>query len=75
MARHFRMGAVFGVLMGVAAGVSGQEIPPPQLGLTDAAKLLDETLQEEKRTDLLLTKIAERINGECGGKGGKGKAA
>lgn len=34
-----------------------------QLGMTDAAKLLDETLQEEKRTDAILTKIAEeRVN-------------
>lgn len=29
-----------------------------QLGLKDAAKLLDETLQEEKETDELLTKLA-----------------
>ncbi len=33
-----------------------------QLGHDDAAKLLDETLQEEKKTDDLLTRIAERIN-------------
>jgi ferritin-like metal-binding protein YciE len=31
-----------------------------QLGMRDVAKLLEETLQEEKRTDELLTKIAER---------------
>ena len=30
-----------------------------QLGMTDAAKLLDETLAEEKKTDALLTKLAE----------------
>jgi ferritin-like metal-binding protein YciE len=31
--------------------------------MSDAAKLLDATLQEEKRTDALLTKIAEeRVN-------------
>ena len=30
-----------------------------QLGMADAATLLDETLQEEKRTDELLTRIAE----------------
>ena len=30
-----------------------------QLGMEDAARLLDETLQEEKRTDELLTRIAE----------------
>lgn len=31
-----------------------------QLGMTDAAKLLAETLEEEKKTDALLTKLAER---------------
>ncbi|MFE1599676.1 YciE/YciF ferroxidase family protein [Methylobacterium sp. ID0610] len=35
-----------------------------QLGYTDAAKLLDETLQEEKKTDALLTRLAEQINVE-----------
>ena len=35
-----------------------------QLGYADAAKLLDETLQEEKKTDQLLSEIAERINTE-----------
>jgi ferritin-like metal-binding protein YciE len=30
-----------------------------QLGMNDAAKLLDQTLQEEKRTDALLTELAE----------------
>ena len=34
-----------------------------QLGYADAAKLLDETLQEEKKTDALLSKIAETVNG------------
>lgn len=29
-----------------------------QLGMTDAAKLLDQNLQEEKKTDALLTKLA-----------------
>jgi ferritin-like metal-binding protein YciE len=34
-----------------------------ELGMRDAAKLLDATLHEEKRTDALLTKIAEeRVN-------------
>jgi ferritin-like metal-binding protein YciE len=34
-----------------------------ELGMRDAAKLLDETLHEEKRTDALLTKIAqERVD-------------
>jgi ferritin-like metal-binding protein YciE len=33
-----------------------------QLGYGEAAKLLDETLQEEKKTDALLSKIAESIN-------------
>jgi ferritin-like metal-binding protein YciE len=35
-----------------------------QLGHEEAAKLLDETLQEEKKTDALLSKIAETINAE-----------
>ena len=30
-----------------------------QLGMTDAARLLDETLQEEKKTDVSLTSLAE----------------
>jgi ferritin-like metal-binding protein YciE len=30
----------------------------------EAVTLLDATLQEEKKTDQLLTKIAERINAE-----------
>lgn len=30
-----------------------------QLGMKDAANLLDQTLQEEKKTDALLTKLAE----------------
>jgi ferritin-like metal-binding protein YciE len=34
-----------------------------ELGMRDAAKLLDQNLQEEKKTDLLLTKLAEaRVN-------------
>lgn len=33
-----------------------------QLGHTEAAKLLGETLEEEKKADALLSKIAERIN-------------
>ena len=37
-----------------------------KLGMTDAAKLLDETLQEEKATDLKLTDLAEsEINVEA----------
>ncbi len=35
-----------------------------QLGFEDAAKLLDETLQEEKKTDELLTTLAETANAE-----------
>ncbi|WP_289015454.1 ferritin-like domain-containing protein [uncultured Methylobacterium sp.] len=35
-----------------------------QLGYDDAAKLLYETLQEEKKADRLLSEIAERINVE-----------
>ena len=33
-----------------------------QLGHADAAKLLDETLQEEKKADALLSKIAQKLN-------------
>lgn len=33
-----------------------------QLGLDDAAKLLDQTLQEEKKTDDLLNKAAQKAN-------------
>jgi ferritin-like metal-binding protein YciE len=34
-----------------------------ELGLNDAARLIDQTLQEEKKTDQLLTKLAEsRVN-------------
>jgi ferritin-like metal-binding protein YciE len=37
-----------------------------KLGLTEAAELLDETLEEEKKTDAALTYIAERaINAEA----------
>ena len=32
-----------------------------QLGLQDAAKLLEQTLEEEKKTDVLLTKMAESV--------------
>jgi ferritin-like metal-binding protein YciE len=32
-----------------------------ELGLSDAAQLLDQTLQEEKKTDATLTKIAETV--------------
>ncbi|GJD49606.1 Protein YciF [Methylobacterium crusticola] len=60
------------VLVGCAQAVEHYEIArygtlktwATQLGHEDAAKLLDETLQEEKRTDALLTQIAERINVE-----------
>ena len=41
-----------------------------QLGYDDAAKLLDETLREEKKTDQLLSQIAEKINVE-GAEGGE----
>jgi ferritin-like metal-binding protein YciE len=48
-----------------------------QLGYTDAVRLLDETLQEEKKTDALLSEIAESINtagtpGDAEGAKGKG---
>ena len=38
-----------------------------QLGYNDALPLLLETLEEEKKTDQLLTEIAERINAEGSG--------
>lgn len=39
-----------------------------QLGMADAAKLLDATLQEEKKADALLSKIAEKsVNANAGG--------
>ena len=45
-----------------------------QLGYTDAAKLLDATLQEEKKADALLSQIAEKsVN--AGAQAGKSKAA
>ena len=40
-----------------------------QLGMAEAATLLDETLQEEKRTDELLTRIAESAANEEAGEG------
>ena len=55
------------VLIGCAQAIEHYEIArygllrtwALRLGLKDAAKLLNETLQEEKQTDELLTKIAE----------------
>ena len=32
-----------------------------ELGLKDAVSLLEETLEEEKKTDVTLTKIAETV--------------
>ena len=60
------------VLIGCAQAIEHYEIArygalktwATQLGFADAANLLDETLQEEKRTDELLTQIAERANVE-----------
>lgn len=71
------------VLIGCAQAVEHYEIArygtlktwASQLGMKDAAKLLDETLQEEKRTDELLTKIAERINVKGDLAKAKGKSA
>ncbi|WP_158808822.1 ferritin-like domain-containing protein [Beijerinckia sp. L45] len=58
------------VLIGCAQAIEHYEIArygmlktwATQLGLPDAAKLLDATLQEEKKTDELLTKLAETLN-------------
>jgi ferritin-like metal-binding protein YciE len=63
------------VLVGCAQAVEHYEIArygtlktwASQLGYEDAAKLLDETLQEEKKTDELLSQIAERINTDGAG--------
>ena len=60
---HYEM-ARYGMLKNWAA----------QLGLADAAKLLDATLQEEKKADALLTQIAEKsVNAKA--QAGKAKAA
>ncbi|WP_181708242.1 ferritin-like domain-containing protein [Chthonobacter rhizosphaerae] len=69
------------VLIGAAQAIEHYEIArygtlktwAAQLGMDDAARLLDETLQEEKKTDELLTQIAGKINalGEGGGEEGK----
>jgi ferritin-like metal-binding protein YciE len=41
-----------------------------ELGMNDAAKLLDQNLQEEKKTDKLLTELAEaRVNKKAAGRG------
>jgi ferritin-like metal-binding protein YciE len=45
-----------------------------QLGHQDVAKLLDETLQEEKKTDELLTRIAEQSANQQGAEGGDEEA-
>ena len=58
------------VLIGCAQAIEHYEIArygllktwSTQLGFADAAKLLDATLQEEKKTDELLTRIAQKIN-------------
>ncbi len=58
------------VLIGCAQAIEHYEIArygmlktwATQLGLPDAAKLLDETLQEEKKTDELMSKLAEKLN-------------
>jgi ferritin-like metal-binding protein YciE len=61
-------------LLGAAQAVEHYEISrygtlkawAEKLGLSDAVKLLDETLTEEKKTDLALTKLAvETLNAEA----------
>ena len=60
------------VLIGCAQAVEHYEIArygllkawARKLGLADAEALLDETLQEEKKTDLLLSQIAEQDVGK-----------
>ena len=76
------------VLIGSAQAIEHYEIArygtlrtwAEQLGYNDAAKLLAETLEEEKRTDELLTQIANKANAkaESGGdrqSGGRRKSA
>lgn len=46
-----------------------------QLGMADAAKLLDQTLQEEHKADALLTQIAEASVNANAGKPGKSARA
>ena len=58
------------VLIGCAQAIEHYEIArygllktwATKLGYDDAAKLLDETLQEEKKTDELLTRIADGLD-------------
>ncbi|MCW6507940.1 YciE/YciF ferroxidase family protein [Lichenifustis flavocetrariae] len=65
------------VLIGCAQAVEHYEIArygmlktwANQLGMADAAKLLDETLQEEKAADEKLTQIAESAVNAQGGQG------
>ncbi len=65
------------VLIGCAQAVEHYEIArygmlktwARQLGMADAAKLLDETLQEEKAADAKLTKIAEASANAAAGQG------
>jgi ferritin-like metal-binding protein YciE len=61
------------VLIGCAQAVEHYEIArygtlkiwAGQLGFDQAVRLLDETLQEEKRTDELLSRLAENANAEA----------
>jgi ferritin-like metal-binding protein YciE len=65
------------VLIGCAQAIEHYEIArygtlktwAAQLGFQDAAQLLDETLQEEKKTDALLSQIAESLNVEAKNEG------
>ena len=65
------------VLIGCAQAVEHYEIArygmlktwAKQLGISDAADLLDETLQEEKATDEKLTEIAESMANAQAGSG------
>jgi ferritin-like metal-binding protein YciE len=62
------------VLIGCAQAIEHYEIArygtlkswAQKLGYTDAVELLDQTLEEEKRTDMLLTQIAEGGAAESG---------
>ncbi|AHJ64459.1 Protein yciF [Granulibacter bethesdensis CGDNIH4] len=60
------------VLIGTAQAIEHYEITrygtlktwAANLGLSEAEELLDETLQEEKRTDALLTEIANKLSNQ-----------
>ena len=71
------------VLIGCAQAIEHYEIArygmlkswARKLGLSEAETLLGETLEEEKRTDELLTRIAEGLSASDAGEGGEDDAS